>query len=81
MARQGNKSPTPVPPEAASTAGQPRPRQFTPDKATVCGLAPPLSLMETVAVNVLGGGAGGEKVTFTVQDARGATLDPQVLVW
>jgi len=50
-----------------------------PDKLTRCGLPPPLSLIETVPLKVpLDSGA---KVTTTLQDLCGPSLDPQVLVW
>lgn len=50
-----------------------------PVKGTVCGLPPPVSLMETVALRVPL--AVGVKVTLIVQLAPAPSEEPQVLVW
>jgi hypothetical protein len=50
-----------------------------PDKLTVCGLAPPLSLMDTPPVTAPV--RVGLKVTVIVQDLPAPTLLPQVFVW
>jgi hypothetical protein len=51
---------------------------FVPDKATCCGLPPPLSLTETAPLKVPR--LCELKRTVMVQDPLGCTLDPQLLV-
>jgi hypothetical protein len=50
-----------------------------PDKVTFCGLAPPLSLMDTAPLNVPL--LGELKVTVITQDFPAPTLEAQLLVW
>jgi hypothetical protein len=50
-----------------------------PDRLTVCGLPPPLSVMDALAVRLPF--AEGVNVTLMKQLAPEARLDPQLLVW
>src|SRR5262249_15129455 len=51
----------------------------TPERGTVCGLAPPSSLIETSPVT--DPATVGLKVTVMVEDSPPPTPEPQVLVW